>query len=128
VKSRKGKAGGSGEGNCSGSRASGDGDARDCGGGFCVEAVPEKMEIKRAVAERSGQHFASRSDYCEQHFLDFDATLAAADETAGPVCGDALHESGRDGAGGVIRALQTSDATFETTMKLARSWRKKPVR
>ena len=67
---------------------------------FVVEAVPEKIEIKRAVlgeADRS----AAGGDHCEQYFVDFDDYAGGVDETAGPVYGDALHESGAgDGAGG----------------------------
>src|SRR5713226_3823562 len=54
---------------------------------FVVEAVPEKMEIKRAVLSEA------------------DSILRVE----------------------VIRALQTSHATFETTMKLAEKLGKKPV-
>ncbi len=95
---------------------------------FVVEAVPEKMEIKRAVlteADAIVRHeviIASNTSSISM------TTLAALtkrpDRFVGmhfmnPVPMMVLVE--------VIRALQTSDATFGTTMKLAEKLGKKPV-
>src|SRR6266851_2527814 len=71
---------------------------------FVVEAVPEKMDIKRAVlGEADG-------------ILRPEVIIAS---NTSSISMTALVE--------VIRALQTSDATFETTMKLAEKLEKKPV-
>ena len=95
---------------------------------FIVEAVPEKIEIKRLVLReadglaRPGVILASNTSSISM------TTLAAItkrpDRFVGmhfmnPVPVMVLVE--------VIRALQTSDATFETTMKLAEKLEKKPV-
>ncbi len=95
---------------------------------FVVEAVPEKMETKRAVlgeAEgilRSEVIIASNTSSISMTALA--ALTKRPDRFVGmhfmnPVPVMALVE--------VIRALQTSDATFETTMKLAEKLEKKPV-
>ena len=94
---------------------------------FVVEAVPEKIEIKRTVlGEADGilrpeVIIASNTSSISMTAL---AALTRPDRFVGmhfmnpvPVMG--LVE--------VIRALQTSDATFETTMKLAERLEKKPV-
>jgi len=95
---------------------------------FVVEAVPEKMEIKRAVlGEADG---ILRSDVIiASNTSSISVTALAAltkrpDRFVGmhfmnPVPVMMLVE--------MIRALQTSDATFETTMKLAEKLEKKPV-
>src|SRR6266403_1165807 len=71
---------------------------------FVVEAVPEKLEIKWAVlGEADG-------------ILRPEVIIASNTSSISVM---ALVE--------VIRALQTSDATFETTMKLAEKLEKKPV-
>jgi 3-hydroxybutyryl-CoA dehydrogenase len=95
---------------------------------FVVEAVPEKMEIKRAVlAEADG--ILRREVIVASNTSSISMTTLAAmtkrpDRFVGmhfmnPVPVMALVE--------VIRALQTSDATFDTTMKLAEKLGKKPV-
>ena len=95
---------------------------------FVVEAVPERIEIKRAVlAEADGilrpeVIIASNTSSISMTMLA--ALTKRADRFVGmhfmnPVPVMALVE--------VIRALQTSDATFETTMKLAEKLDKKPV-
>jgi 3-hydroxybutyryl-CoA dehydrogenase len=95
---------------------------------FVVEAVPERIEIKRAVlAEADGilrpeVIIASNTSSISMTMLA--ALTKRADRFVGmhfmnPVPVMALVE--------VIRALQTSDATFETTMKLAEKLEKKPV-
>jgi 3-hydroxybutyryl-CoA dehydrogenase len=95
---------------------------------FVVEAVPEKMEIKRAVLSEVGRllrddvivasntssisvtalaGFSGRADrFVGMHFMN-------------PVPMMTLVE--------VVRALQTSDATLQTTMELAEKLGKKPV-
>jgi 3-hydroxybutyryl-CoA dehydrogenase len=95
---------------------------------FVVEAVPEKLEIKQAVLTevdkllRPGVILASNTSSISV------TTLAALtqrpDKFVGmhfmnPVPVMVLVE--------VIRALQTSDAAFETTMELARKLGKTPV-
>ena len=95
---------------------------------FAVEAVPEKMEIKRAVlGEADG--IVRPEVIIASNTSSISITVLAAltkrpDRFVGmhfmnPVPVMTLVE--------VIRALQTSDATFETTMKLAEKLEKKPV-
>src|SRR6266704_2016418 len=95
---------------------------------FVVEAVPEKMEIKRAVlAEADGilrQEVIVASNTSSISMTTLAAMTKRPDRFVGmhfmnPVPVMALVE--------VIRALQTSDATFDTTMKLAEKLEKKPV-
>ena len=95
---------------------------------FVVEAVPEKMEIKRAVlAEADGilrQEVIVASNTSSISITTLAAMTKRPDRFVGmhfmnPVPVMALVE--------VIRALQTSDATFDTTMKLAEKLEKKPV-
>jgi 3-hydroxybutyryl-CoA dehydrogenase len=95
---------------------------------FAVEAVPEKIEIKRAVLTeadrllRPGVILASNTSSISV------TTLAAMTKRPehfvgmhfmNPVPVMALVE--------VIRALQTNDAAFETTMELAKKLGKTPV-
>jgi 3-hydroxybutyryl-CoA dehydrogenase len=98
------------------------------GADFIVEAVPEKIEIKRAVLTEADR--LSRPDVIlASNTSSISITTLAAltkrpDRFVGmhfmnPVPVMVLVE--------VIRALQTSDATFETTMKLAQKLEKKPV-
>ena len=95
---------------------------------FIVEAVPEKIEIKRAVLTEADR--LSRPDVIlASNTSSISMTTLAAltkrpDRFVGmhfmnPVPVMVLVE--------VIRALQTSDRTFETTMKLAEKLEKKPV-
>ena len=95
---------------------------------FVVEAVPEKMEIKRTVLGdadgilRPEVIIASNTSSISMTALA--ALTKRPDRFVGmhfmnPVPVMALVE--------VIRALQTSDATFETTMRLAEKLEKKPV-
>jgi 3-hydroxybutyryl-CoA dehydrogenase len=95
---------------------------------FVVEAVPEKMEIKRAVlGEADGilrPEVIIASNTSSISMTALAALTKRPDRFVGmhfmnPVPVMALVE--------VIRALQTSDATFETTMKLAEKLEKKPV-
>jgi len=95
---------------------------------FVVEAVPEKMEIKRAVlGEADGILRAEVIIASNTSSISMTALAALTkrpDRFVGmhfmnPVPVMVLVE--------VIRALQTSDATFETTMKLAEKLEKKPV-
>ncbi len=98
------------------------------GADFAVEAVPEKIEIKRAVLDeadgilRPEVIIASNTSSISMTALA--ALTKRPDRFVGmhfmnPVPVMALVE--------VIRALQTSDATFETTIKLAEKLEKKPV-
>jgi 3-hydroxybutyryl-CoA dehydrogenase len=95
---------------------------------FVVEAVPEKMEIKRAVLTEADSILRPEVIIASNTSSISMTTLAALtkrpDRFVGmhfmnPVPVMMLVE--------VIRALQTSDATFETTMKLAEKLEKKPV-
>src|SRR5947208_10665955 len=95
---------------------------------FVVEAVPEKIEIKRAVLMEADGILRPEVILASNTSSISMTTLAALtkrpDRFVGmhfmnPVPVMALVE--------VIRALQTSDATFETTMKLAEKLEKKPV-
>jgi 3-hydroxybutyryl-CoA dehydrogenase len=95
---------------------------------FVIEAVPEKTEIKRAVlGEADGilqPEVIIASNTSSISMTALAALTKRPDRFVGmhfmnPVPVMALVE--------VIRALQTSDATFETTMKLAERLGKKPV-
>ena len=95
---------------------------------FVVEAVPEKIEIKRAVLTEADGILRPEVILASNTSSISMTTLAALtkrpDRFVGmhfmnPVPVMVLVE--------VIRALQTSDATFETTMRLAESLEKKPV-
>ena len=95
---------------------------------FVVEAVPEKIEIKRAVLGEADGILRPEVTIASNTSSISMTTLAALtkrpDRFVGmhfmnPVPVMVLVE--------VIRALQTSDATFETTMKLAEKLEKKPV-
>ena len=95
---------------------------------FVVEAVPEKIEIKRAVlAEADGilrPEVIIASNTSSISMTALAALTKRPDRFVGmhfmnPVPVMMLVE--------VIRALQTSDATFETTMELAKNLEKKPV-
>src|SRR6266446_5800498 len=98
------------------------------GADFVVEAVPEKMEIKRAVLSEADSILRPEVIIASNTSSISVTTLAALtkrpDRFVGmhfmnPVPVMVLVE--------VIRALQTSEATFETTMKLAEKLEKKPV-
>jgi len=95
---------------------------------FVVEAVPEKIEIKRAVLAEADGLLRSEVIIASNTSSIAMTTLAALtqrpDRFVGmhfmnPVPVMALVE--------VIRALQTSDATFSTTMELAKKLGKTPV-
>jgi 3-hydroxybutyryl-CoA dehydrogenase len=95
---------------------------------FVVEAVPEKIEIKRAVLAEADRLLRSEVIIASNTSSIAMTTLAALtqrpDRFVGmhfmnPVPVMALVE--------VIRALQTSDATFATTMELAKKLGKTPV-
>jgi len=95
---------------------------------FVVEAVPEKLETKRAVlTEADGlvrDEVILASNTSSIAITSLAALTKRADRFVGmhfmnPVPVMLLVE--------VIRALQTSDATFETTMQLAERLGKKPV-
>ena len=95
---------------------------------FVVEAVPEKIEIKREVLGEADGTLRPEVIIASNTSSISMTTLAALtkrpDRFVGmhfmnPVPVMVLVE--------VIRALQTSDATFETTMRLAEKLEKKPV-
>ncbi len=68
---------------------------------FVVEAVSEKIEIKRAVLTEADGILRPEVILASNTSSIAMTTLAAMTKTGGPVCGDALHESGAgDGAGG----------------------------
>ena len=95
---------------------------------FVVEAVPEKIEIKRAVLTEA-EDTLRQEVILASNTSSISMTMLAAmtkrpDRFVGmhfmnPVPVMVLVE--------VIRAVQTSHATFETTMKLAEKLEKKPV-
>jgi len=98
------------------------------GADFVVEAVPERLEIKRAVLTEADRILRPEVILASNTSSISMTTLAALtsrpDRFVGmhfmnPVPVMILVE--------VIRALQTSDATFETTMQLAKKLGKKPV-
>lgn len=95
---------------------------------FLVEAVPEKMEFKRAVLTEADRFLRDDVIIASNTSSISITTLAALTKRAelvvgmhfmNPVPVMALVE--------VIRALQTSDATFQTTMRLAEKLGKRPV-
>ncbi len=95
---------------------------------FVVEAVPEKLEIKRAVLQEADRILRPDAILASNTSSIAITTLAALtrrpDRFVGmhfmnPVPVMVLVE--------VIRALQTSDATFDTTLRLAERLDKKPV-
>ena len=95
---------------------------------FVVEAVPEKLELKRAVLAEADRlvrpEVVLASNTSSISVTALAALTKRPDRFVGmhfmnPVPVMVLVE--------VIRALQTSDATFETTMKLAEKLEKKPV-
>jgi 3-hydroxybutyryl-CoA dehydrogenase len=95
---------------------------------FVVEAVPEKLEIKRAVLTEADRILRPEVILASNTSSISITTLAALtsrpDRFVGmhfmnPVPVMVLVE--------VIRALQTNDATFEATMQLAEKLGKKPV-
>src|SRR5271168_1077331 len=95
---------------------------------FVVEAVPEKIEIKRAVLTEADSVLGPNAIIASNTSSIAMTTLAAltkrADRFVGmhfmnPVPVMVLVE--------VIRALQTSDATFAATMELAKNLGKTPV-
>ena len=95
---------------------------------FVVEAVPEKLEIKRAVLQEADGILRPDAILASNTSSIAITTLAALtgrpDRFVGmhfmnPVPVMVLVE--------VIRALQTSDATFDTTLRLAERLGKKPV-
>ena len=95
---------------------------------FAVEAVPEKMEIKRAVLQEADAILRPEVILASNTSSISITALAAMTKRPArfvgmhfmnPVPVMALVE--------VIRALQTSDAAFETTMQLAEKLGKNPV-
>jgi 3-hydroxybutyryl-CoA dehydrogenase len=95
---------------------------------FVVEAVPEKMEIKRAVLGEADKLLRAEvviaSNTSSISMTALAALTSRPDRFVGmhfmnPVPVMALVE--------VIRALQTSDAAFELTMELAKQLGKTPV-
>jgi 3-hydroxybutyryl-CoA dehydrogenase len=95
---------------------------------FAVEAVPEQLELKRQILAEADRLLAPEAILATNTSSISITTLAAAtqrpDRCIGmhfmnPVPVMPLVE--------VIRALQTSDDTFETTMKLCEKLEKKPV-
>ena len=95
---------------------------------FVIEAVPERLELKQSVLREADKLMRSKVILASNTSSISITTLAAAtsrpDRFIGmhfmnPVPVMALVE--------VIRALQTSDATFQTTMALCERLEKKPV-
>jgi 3-hydroxybutyryl-CoA dehydrogenase len=95
---------------------------------FVVEAVPEQLELKREVLREADHVLRPEAILATNTSSISVTTLAAATQRPdrfigmhfmNPVPVMPLVE--------VIRALQTSDETFETTMKLCEKLEKKPV-
>ena len=95
---------------------------------FAVEAVPERLELKREVLAEADRVLRPEAILATNTSSISVTALAAATQRPdrfigmhfmNPVPVMALVE--------VIRALQTSDATFETTMQLCEKLEKKPV-
>ncbi len=95
---------------------------------FAVEAVPEKLEIKRAVLQEADKvlpaHAILASNTSSISITTLAALTSRPDRFLGmhfmnPVPVMALVE--------VIRALQTTDSTFDATMALCAKLDKKPV-
>jgi 3-hydroxybutyryl-CoA dehydrogenase len=95
---------------------------------FVIEAVPEQLELKREVLREADRILRPQAVLATNTSSISVTTLAAATERPdrligmhfmNPVPVMPLVE--------VIRALQTSEATFETTMKLCERLEKKPV-
>src|SRR5207245_1190960 len=95
---------------------------------FVVEAVPEQLELKREVLREADRVLRPEAILATNTSSISVTTLAAATQRPdrfigmhfmNPVPVMPLVE--------VIRALQTSDATFETTMKLCEKLEQKPV-
>jgi 3-hydroxybutyryl-CoA dehydrogenase len=95
---------------------------------FVIEAVPEQLELKRAVLVEADRVLRPEAILATNTSSISVTALAAATQRPdrfmgmhfmNPVPVMQLVE--------VIRALQTSDATFETTMKLCEKLEKKPV-
>ena len=95
---------------------------------FVVEAVPEQLELKREVLREADRVLRPEAILATNTSSISVTTLAAATQRPdrfigmhfmNPVPVMPLVE--------VIRALQTSDETFETTMKLCEKLEKKPV-
>lgn len=95
---------------------------------FAIEAVPEKLDVKRVVLQEADKVLPPNAILASNTSSISITTLAALsgrpDRFLGmhfmnPVPVMALVE--------VIRALQTSDATFQTTMDLCAKLEKKPV-
>src|SRR6266567_4112799 len=95
---------------------------------FAVEAVPERLDLKLSVLREADKLLRPEvilaSNTSSISITTLAATTSRPDRFVGmhfmnPVPVMVLIE--------VIRALQTSDATFETTMKLAEKLEKKPV-
>ena len=95
---------------------------------FVIEAVPEQLELKRGVLGEADRVLRPEAILASNTSSISVTALAAATQRPdrfigmhfmNPVPVMPLVE--------VIRALQTSDATFETTMKLCEKLEKKPV-
>jgi 3-hydroxybutyryl-CoA dehydrogenase len=95
---------------------------------FVIEAVPERLELKREVLVEADRVLGPEAILATNTSSISVTTLAAATQRPdrfigmhfmNPVPVMQLVE--------VIRALQTSNATFETTMKLCEKLEKKPV-
>src|SRR5260370_20309278 len=95
---------------------------------FVVEAVPEKIEIKRAVLGEADGILRPEVIIASNTSSISMTTLAALTKRPDRFVGmHFMNPVPMMVLGEVIRALQTSDATFETTMKLAEKLEKKPV-
>ena len=95
---------------------------------FVVEAVPEKLEIKRAVLSEADRILHPAAIIASNTSSISVTTLAALTKRPDRFVGmHFMNPAPVMVLVEVIRALQTSDATFETTMSLAEKLEKKPV-
>jgi len=95
---------------------------------FVVEAVPEQVELKREVLREADRVLRPEVILATNTSSISVTTLAAATQRPDRVIGmHFMNPVPVMPLVEVIRALQTSDETFETTMKLCEKLEKKPV-
>lgn len=95
---------------------------------FVVEAVPEQLELKREVLREADRVLRSEAIVATNTSSISVTTLAAATQRPDRVIGmHFMNPVPVMPLVEVIRALQTSNQTFETTMKLCEKLEKKPV-
>jgi 3-hydroxybutyryl-CoA dehydrogenase len=95
---------------------------------FVIEAVPEQLQLKREVLRESDRVLRPEAILATNTSSISVTALAAATQRPDRVIGmHFMNPVPVMPLVEVIRALQTNDATFETTMKLCEKLEKKPV-